>query len=165
MCFHDRQNGMATICCVAIATQIVRAMDGIDCPFFPSVACLELSNCSNLVIFFICYWSILVALPCSILLVHLHNWKGMIIQIEFCCDGPSHFESVAMATWLDVAMIFVIFCEALLVLIQVIYLWCLCFWLERQDNWITNKIHGSDDHFWIWPRSIYLENECHIRCL
>ena len=40
MCFHDRENGMVTICCVAIATQIDRAADGINCPFCSRSSCV-----------------------------------------------------------------------------------------------------------------------------
>ena len=86
---------------------------------FPSVACLELSNYSNLVIFFSfvieVYWLFCHA---------VFSWYIYTTGKEGYnsdCILPSHFESVAMATCLDMAMIFLIFCEVLWVLIQVIY--------------------------------------------
>ena len=151
---------MGTVERVAMATQFVSAMDGIDCSVFfrPShfKDCVAIVMCLIVALFFpflneVCWLLYCVVLYSLCKITQLEkqdNWKCI-----FATDGILEqnsvrrtFKCVATVTCLIIAAPHWCFCGVHWLFIHVIYIKCLGFWLERKDSW-NKKFRPSQ---W-WP--------------
>ena len=150
---------MATVEPVAIATQFVSATDGIDCSIFfrPShfKDCVAIAMYLIVALFFpflieVCWllYCVVYSLCKITQLEKQDNWKCI-----FATDGileqnsvPRTFKCVATVTCLIMTAPHWYFCGVQWLFINVIYIKCLGFWLEREDGW-KKKFRPSQ---W-WP--------------
>ena len=141
---------MATVEHVAIATQFVSEMDGINSSIFfrPShfKDCVAIAMCLTLIValFFpflieVCWLLYCVVYSlCKITQLDKQDNRKCI----FATDGISKqnsvrrtFKCVATVTCLIMAAPYWCFCGVQWLFIHVIYIKCLGFWLERKDSW------------------------------
>ena len=139
---------MATVDCVAIATQFVSATDGIDCSIFYRLShfkdCVAIVMCLIVALFFPflieVYWLLYCAVYSLCKITQLEKQDNG--KYIFATDGILEqnslrrtFKCVAKVTCLIMAAPYWCFWGVQWLFIHVIYIKCLGFWLERKDSW------------------------------